>query len=133
MKSNFLKWALACLSLLLYWPLAAQDQEPPADSVDTSKPLPLKAERNLAIDLDEGSWISLDVSPDGSTIVFDYLGDLYTLPVSGGTATQVTSGMAFDSQPHYSPDGSSILFLSDRDGGENLWIINQRTQDTSGY
>ena len=71
----------------------------------------------------EGTWITVDVGPDGETIVFDLLGDLYTMPVSGGTATRITSGPAYDVQPRFSPDGTRIAFTSDRDGGDNLWTI----------
>ena len=72
------------------------------------KPLPLEAGRTVSFTTDEGSWLSLDVSPDGQTLVFELLGDLYTVPITGGTATPVTSGMAFDSQPRYSPDGTKL-------------------------
>ncbi len=68
--------------------------------------------------------MSLDLSPDGRTIVFDLLGDLYTLPITGGTATRVTSGQAMDAQPHWSPDGTSIVYVSDRHGADNLWLAN---------
>ncbi|MEZ4586715.1 MAG: amidohydrolase family protein [Gemmatimonadales bacterium] len=73
---------------------------------------------------DEGTWMSLDLSPDGRTIVFDLLGDLYTLPVTGGTATRITSGPAFDMQPRFSPDGRRIVFVSDRSGSMNLWLAD---------
>jgi Tol biopolymer transport system component/imidazolonepropionase-like amidohydrolase len=75
--------------------------------------------------------MSLDVSPDGQTIVFDLLGDLYTVPITGGTPTQLTSGMALDAQPRYSPDGTRIVFTSDRDGGENVWIMSVDGSDTT--
>ena len=84
--------------------------------------LPLIPARTLDFTTDEGSWISLDLSPDGETIVFELLGDLYTLPVGGGTATRITSGQGYDMQPRYSPDGAEIVFVSDRDGSENLWV-----------
>ena len=83
--------------------------------------LPLKPERKLEFTTDEGTWISLDVSPDGETILFELLGDLYTVPFEGGKAVGLTSGMAFDSQPCYSPDGDRIAFLSDRGGAESVW------------
>ena len=67
--------------------------------------LPLKSDRTIEFTTDEGTWVSLDVSPDGKTIVFDLLGDLYTLPIDGGDAKAITTGLAFDSQPRYSPDG----------------------------
>jgi Tol biopolymer transport system component len=70
----------------------------------------------------EGTWLSLDLSPEGRTILFDLLGDLYTLPIAGGEAKPLMTGLAFDSQPRYSPDGRHIAFVSDRDGADNLWI-----------
>jgi Tol biopolymer transport system component/imidazolonepropionase-like amidohydrolase len=72
----------------------------------------------------EGTWMSSDVSPDGRTIVFDLIGDLYTLPVSGGKATRITSGPAWDSQPRWSPDGKRLSFTSDRGGCDNIWVMN---------
>lgn len=86
--------------------------------------LPLKPERKLTFSTDEGTWMSLDVSPDGGTIVFELLGDLYTVPMSGGAATLISGGMAFDSTPAYSPDGAKIAFISDRAGSNNLWIAD---------
>ncbi|MEE8111370.1 MAG: LpqB family beta-propeller domain-containing protein, partial [Acidobacteriota bacterium] len=91
------------------------------DSADR-KGLPLEPERKIEFRTDEGTWLSLDVSPDGTTIVFELLGDLYTLPIDGGEAARITSGMGFDSQPAYSPDGEWIAFISDREGSENVWI-----------
>src|SRR5438105_6231215 len=80
--------------------------------------------RAISFTTDEATWISLDVSPDGRTIVFDILGDLYTLPIAGGKATRITGGMAWDCMPRWSPDGRTIAFISDRDGGDNLWLVN---------
>ncbi len=85
--------------------------------------LPLKPKRTLNFTTDEGTWISTDVSPDGQTLVFDLLGDLYALPIKGGTARALSRGMAFDTQPRFSPDGGHIVFVSDRDGSENVWIM----------
>ena len=93
-------------------------------------PLPLEAARTISFTTDEGSWVSLDVSPDGQTIVFELLGDLYTLPIGGGQATRLTSGMAFDAQPRFGPDGKWVLFTSDRSGGENIWIMSMDLQAT---
>ncbi|HUQ83118.1 MAG TPA: hypothetical protein VM076_18345, partial [Gemmatimonadaceae bacterium] len=86
--------------------------------------LPLITSRSLKFTTDEASWVSLDVSPNGQTIVFDILGDLYTIPIAGGKATRITSGMGWDQQPRYSPDGSQIVFVSDRNGAKNVWIAN---------
>ena len=97
---------------------------PQTESSSTSDRLPLKPGKELRIKTEEGTWLSLDVSPDGKTIVFDMLGDLFTMPIAGGRATPLTSGMAVDAQPRYSPDGKRIVFLSDRDGDTNVWIVN---------
>lgn len=88
------------------------------------RPLPLDAGRMVSFTTSEGTWLSLDVKPDGNEIVFELLGDLYTMPITGGTPERITSGLAFDSQPRYSPDGSQIVFVSDRDGNENLWVMD---------
>lgn len=72
----------------------------------------------------EGTWMNLDISPDGKTLVFDLLGDIYTMPSTGGTASCLRSGLAFEVQPRFSPDGSKILFTSDAGGGDNTWMMN---------
>ncbi|HEX2166667.1 MAG TPA: amidohydrolase family protein [Longimicrobiales bacterium] len=93
--------------------------------------LPLEPTRSLTFTATEGSWMSVDVSPDGSTLVFDLLGDIYRMPITGGRATAVTSGMAFDAQPRFSPDGTKIVFTSDRSGGEGVWTMSLDLQDTA--
>ena len=92
--------------------------------------LSLEATRSVQINTKEGTWMSIDVHPNGRKIIFDLLGDLYELPIQGGKANRITEGLAFDSQPKYSPDGNSILFLSDRSGGNNVWILNTKDKDT---
>ena len=67
--------------------------------------------------------MSVDVSPDGRTLVFDLLGDLYTMPIQGGKATLLSGGAAWEVQPRFSPDGQWISFTSDRDGADNIWIM----------
>lgn len=84
---------------------------------------------DVSIDTDEGTWLSLDVSPDGKSIVFDLLGDIYEIPLQGGEARALTHGVAWDMQPRYSPDGKSIAFTSDRGGGDNIWVM---ARDGSG-
>jgi Tol biopolymer transport system component/imidazolonepropionase-like amidohydrolase len=80
---------------------------------------------DAAIDVTEGTWMALDVSPDGREIVFDLLGDIYVMPIGGGEARAIASGVAWDMQPKYSPDGTQIAFTSDRDGGDNIWVMNR--------
>lgn len=93
--------------------------------------LPLKTARTHTFTTTKGTWMSVDVSPDGQTLVFDLLGDLYTLPIAGGKATRLTSGMAYDAQPRFSPDGRKVVFVSDRSGGENVWLLSLDLKDTT--
>jgi Tol biopolymer transport system component/imidazolonepropionase-like amidohydrolase len=83
--------------------------------------------QKIAFDTSEGTWMNVDVSPDGRRIVFDLLGDIYTMPVGGtvaSQATRITGGPAFDMQPRFSPDGKRIAFASDRDGLWNIWTMD---------
>lgn len=80
--------------------------------------------KEVEITTNEGTWMGLDVSPDGKTIVFDLLGDIYSIPVSGGEAKTLRSGFPFEVQPRFSPDGKKISFTSDAGGGDNIWIMN---------
>ena len=84
---------------------------------------------DVNLDVTEGTWMSLDVSPDGREIVFDLLGDLYTIPIGGGEAKAISTGIAWDMQPRYSPNGKWIAFTSDRSGGDNLWYMNRDGSD----
>ncbi|MBI1804789.1 MAG: PD40 domain-containing protein [Ignavibacteria bacterium] len=78
----------------------------------------------IEFDTDEGTWISCDVSPDGKKIVFDLLGDIYIMPITGGQATLLAGGSAYEVQPRFSPDGKKISFTSDRDGCDNIWMMD---------
>lgn len=80
--------------------------------------------KNISFTTTEGTWMNLDVSPDGKDIVFDLLGDIYKMPLTGGRATLIAGGMAFEVQPRFSPDGKSISFTSDKEGGDNIWVMN---------
>lgn len=80
---------------------------------------------DAALDVRTGTWMSIDVSPDGREIVFDLMGDLYVIPFAGGEAKALTHGMAWDEQPRFSHDGRHIAFTSDRAGGDNIWVIDR--------
>ncbi|WP_301400411.1 amidohydrolase family protein [Polaribacter huanghezhanensis] len=104
------------------------DQKKDSTKVAT-KELPLEPERKLSFNTQEGTWMSLDVHPNGKEIMFDMMGDIYTIPISGGKATKITKGMAYDVHPRYSPDGNSIVFISDKSGSDNLWIRDLNTNE----
>ena len=72
----------------------------------------------------EGTWMNLDVSPNGQTIAFDLLGDIYTMPITGGKAKAIRTGIPFEIQPRFSPNGTKISFTSDAGGGDNIWVMN---------
>ena len=84
-------------------------------------PLP---QREIAIDVDQGTWMNIDMSPDGKQIAFDLLGDIYLMPSTGGEATRIAEGLPQEMQPRFSPDGQRIAFTSDRGGGDNIWLMN---------
>ncbi|MEM1134558.1 MAG: amidohydrolase family protein [Bacteroidota bacterium] len=101
---------------------------------EKKKSLPLKPERSISFKTTEGTWISLDVSPSGDSIVFDLMGDIFIMPFIGGKTRTVTTGMPYDVHPRYSPDGKSIVFVSDSSGSDNIWTLelatNKRKQIT---
>ena len=86
--------------------------------------IPSTYANTIGFETDEGSWISLDVSPSGDSLVFELLGDLYELPIEGGKARLLVGGSGFASQPRFSPDGNKLVFVSDRTGEDNLWLAS---------
>ena len=100
-----------------------QDDEKESPKWDVNAPPGPKLD--VDIDVRSGTWMSVDVSPDGSHLVFDLLGDIYILPAEGGEAHAISSGMAWDMQPKFSPDGTKIAFTSDRGGGDNIWVMGR--------
>ena len=103
-------------------PLAAQPSPKPFDVDSVAAPTKL-----LEFTATEGTWISVDVSPDGQRIAFDLLGHLYEMPIGGGDAVPLTHGRSYNQFPRYSPDGTRILFTSDRSGREELWVLYRGT------
>ena len=83
----------------------------------------------LRFETREGTWMNLDVSPDGSEIVFDLLGNIYIMPIAGGEARVIRESLAYEIQPRFSPDGSKISFTSDAGGGDNIWVMNRDGSD----
>lgn len=102
---SYLKWLIS-LAVLLSLPVMSEEKQ------------------IISFETDEASWISLDIAPTGTNLVFDLLGDIYQLPMSGGNATRIISGSGFASQPRFSPNGKQLVFVSDRSGEDNLWLAN---------
>jgi Tol biopolymer transport system component/imidazolonepropionase-like amidohydrolase len=125
-------WLLFSFTILLGTSLVSAET---AKNDTTKKEAPKKEDKwdvtahhgpgiDVEFETDEGTWMTVDVSPDGKWIVFDLVGDIYLLSSTGGEAKQLTSGTGYDVQPRFSPDGKKISFTSDRDGLDNLWIMD---------
>ena len=97
----------------------------PAEKKEWDVTVPHGPADTVRFTVEEGTWMNLDVSPDGKEIVFDLLGDIYLLPIEGGEARLLRGGPAYEVQPRFSPDGKYISFTSDRSGGDNIWIMNR--------
>lgn len=95
-----------------------------AKKVEWSVNTPQGTFKDANIDVTSGTWLSVDVSPDGKMLAFDLLGDIYTMGISGGEAKPLMTDIAWQMQPRFSPDGKHIAFTSDEDGGDNLWIMD---------
>ncbi len=115
----------ALAPLLLLAPTLAQQKPLEKDKWDVAASF--GPTTRMSFDTSEGTWMNVDVSPDGKQIVFDLLGDIYVMPSSGSgasPATLIAGGPAFDMQPRFSPDGTRIAFSSDRDGLWNIWTMD---------
>ncbi len=135
-KANAVRMMAAVSMLLASTAVMAQtaaSAPAPAATGDAAKPAkpkwdvnapPGMTTRQVPIDVTEGSWMNVDVSPDGKMIAFDLLGDVYTMLIAGGTPTRIADGLAYEQQPRFSPDGKRIAFVSDRAGGDNIWLMN---------
>ncbi len=116
-KRTLLALATIVTMNLLY----AQEKDKKWDVADPSGQWNWK---EVSFNTNEGTWMNIDVSPNGETIVFDLLGDIYALPIDGGTAIPVRTGIPWEVQPRFSPDGGQILFTSDAGGGDNCWVAD---------
>mgnify|MGYP003417746556 CR=1 FL=1 len=92
------KLTLVCGALLLSQGLQAADAKAEWNvSADHGKT------KTVRFATDEGTWLDLDVSPDGKTVAFSMMGDIYLLPIAGGDARRISSGPAWDAQPPFRP------------------------------
>lgn len=113
--------AFAALATLVCAPaLFAGDDDKKWDVTE-----PFGPTKDITFTTNEGTWMNLDVSPDGKEIVFDLLGDIYIMPIGDGKAALLAGGPAFEVQPRFSPDGKRISFTSDRSGGDNIWVMDR--------
>ncbi len=99
------------------------------DEWDVNDPYDNIEMQDVSFTVDEGTWMNLDVSPDGEEIVFDILGNIYIMPIDGGEATPLREYHAYEVQPRFSPDGEQISFTSDAGGGDNIWVMDRDGSD----
>ncbi|RED48167.1 amidohydrolase family protein [Seonamhaeicola aphaedonensis] len=117
-KSLFIFILIATVSI------QAQTEDKAKNNWDVSNPEGNWNFKDLKLSTNEGTWMNIDVSPDGSQIAFDLLGDIYIMPIEGGKANILRKGLPFEVQPRFSPDGSKISFTSDAGGGDNIWTMD---------
>ncbi len=115
---------LCCLADGTWAQDPAKKEDPKPIDTATGTTLPIKAFKRIQFTTDEATWMSLDLSPDGKTIVFDLVGDIYLMPAEGGEAKRLIGGASHETMPKFSPDGKKLVFISDRSGAENVWICN---------
>ncbi|MGB0893142.1 MAG: amidohydrolase family protein [Parashewanella sp.] len=109
------------MALSLSIPVVNASETTPKWNVNKPSAQPLD---QININVNQGTWMNLSISPDGKHILFDMLGDIYRISVEGGKAEPLATGIAWQMQPTYSPDGKYIAFTSDQDGGDNIWVMN---------
>lgn len=125
-------FGIASVALAIGVALAADDAPGPLPGGDGVVERPAPADppavevpiTTLSFQAREGTWMGVDVHPDGDRFVFDLLGDLYVLPVEGGRASKLTSGSDWDTEARWSPDGRTIAFTSDRGGNLEVWLMD---------
>ena len=126
MRKFFIIFALISFSVSTF---SQKEKTAKSKKWDVNNPHKDWSYKTFNLNTDEGTWMNLDISPDGKTIVFDMLGDIYTMPVTGGKAKALRTGLAFEVQPRYSPDGTYISFTSDAGGGNNIWVMTADGQN----
>lgn len=115
--------SLAVTSALMALPATAA-MNPKVEAPEWHVEQPQGEFNSVDISVNSGTWMNVDLSPDGETMLFDLLGDIYRMPASGGKAEKLTSDIAWQMQPVFSPDGSQIAFTSDQGGGDNIWVMD---------
>ncbi len=121
---NALAGAALLSTSVAFGSVSAAEDDKKEWSIDTANPEGTPTQQ-IEFETSAGTWMSVDVSPDGETMLFDLLGHIYEMPIGGGTAKALTTGRSWNHLPRYSPDGSEIAFTSDRSGADNIWIMNR--------
>lgn len=119
----------ALLLLAFALPASGGAQEPDEEEWDVTR---ARGEvEEIDFQVEEGTWLSVDISPDGRWVVFDLLGNLYRVSTEGGEAELLSrnAGVSLNYHPRYSPDGEWIAFISDREGQDNLWVMRADGSD----
>ena len=127
-RTSLTKQALVFTSLFTVSGLTLSE-ETETPSWDVSAPNYSAEVQEIDLNVTEGTWMNLDVSPDGKHIAFDLLGDIYQIPITGGEAIPLLSGHSWEVQPQYSPDGRFLAFTSDRNGADNIWVMDLANPD----
>ncbi len=119
------KWLLPVLLFVSSAAVAGEKKEKKEPKKKWDVENPGGPQKEVSFTVNEGTWMNLDLSPDGKDIVFDLLGDIYIMPVAGGEAKVLRQGKAMEVQPRFSPDGRKISFTSDAGGGDNIWTMDR--------
>ncbi|MBU2277267.1 MAG: amidohydrolase, partial [Gammaproteobacteria bacterium] len=123
------QFSLLALAVSSTFTLQAADDKSETKKAEWNVNKPQGEFKTIDIKTQTGTWMNLDISPDGKTVVFDLLGDLYTMPISGGTPKQLTNDIGWQMQPKFSPDGKFIAYTSDEGGGDNIWVMKADGSD----
>lgn len=116
------------ISLILALPITFAAQARPPHGSLAQTPAQTAGMRTLEFETAEVTDPDVAISPDGRWLVFNILGHLFRVPVTGGTAEQLTFGPYYDADPVFSPDGGRVAFVSDRDGSEgNIFVLDLAT------
>ncbi len=118
------RWQPGLLALAIGSICAASLNTQAADAAKWDVNAPTGKFEKVRINTQSGTLMNISVSPDGKTVLFDLLGDIYSMPISGGKAKKLTPDIGWQMQPTFSPDGRYIAYTSDEGGGGNIWLMN---------